>query len=147
MSKSRKSLGVLLNEFAAKTSAHGIERIVFAESILWRAFWLVATVTCLGMVLFQGILLIQTFTDKPVKSDIDVTYSRVSFVYISELILSLLSDLEIQDGGKSVLDLVEGSYSHGLAYSFGLKLTFSASYSTYSSHSLRLMSSAPMLCS
>ena len=36
------------------------------------------TLTCAGMVISQGILLLETYLDKPTKSDIDVTYVRVS---------------------------------------------------------------------
>lgn len=78
MDKSKPSLRELLHEFAEETSAHGAIKISYAKSIFWRLFWILVTLACLGMVIYQGILLLNTFMDKPTKSDIDVTYIRVS---------------------------------------------------------------------
>lgn len=80
MPKNKRSLRVLLREFAEETSAHGIGKIASAESVFWRLFWALVTLAGAGMVIYQGILLLETYMSKPVKSDIDVTYSRVSCV-------------------------------------------------------------------
>lgn len=76
MTKNRPSLRALLYEFADETSAHGVGKIGKANSIFWRLFWVLVTLACMGMVIYQGILLLGTFLDKPTKSDIDVTYAR-----------------------------------------------------------------------
>jgi len=76
MPKNKRSLRVLLREFAEETSAHGIGKIASAESVFWRLFWALVTLAGTGMVIYQGILLLETYMSKPVKSDIDVTYSR-----------------------------------------------------------------------
>ena len=68
----------LLHEFAKETTAHGIGKIDSADSVIWRIFWALAVMAGTGMVIYQGILLLGTYLSKPVKSDIDVTYSRVS---------------------------------------------------------------------
>ena len=78
MTKNKRSLRALLREFAKETSAHGIAKIQSAESLLWRLLWALGVMAGTGMVIYQGILLLETFMNKPVKSDIDVTYSRVS---------------------------------------------------------------------
>lgn len=78
MTKNKPSLRDILHEFAEETSAHGAIKISSAKSIFWRLFWTLVTLACLGMVIYQGILLLNTFLDKPTKSDIDVTYIRVS---------------------------------------------------------------------
>ena len=78
MTKNKRSLRALLREFASETSAHGIAKIQSAESLLWRLLWALGVMAGTGMVIYQGILLLETFMSKPVKSDIDVTYSRVS---------------------------------------------------------------------
>ena len=78
MTKNKRSLRALLREFAEETSAHGIAKIQSAESLFWRLLWALGVMVGSGMVIYQGILLLGTFMNKPVKSDIDVTYSRVS---------------------------------------------------------------------
>ena len=78
MAKNKPSLRDLLHEFAEETSAHGAIKISSAKSLFWRLFWVLVSLACLGMVIYQGILLFNTFLDKPTKSDIDVTYIRVS---------------------------------------------------------------------
>lgn len=78
MTKNKPSLRDILHEFAEETSAHGAIKISSAKSIFWRLFWVMVSLACLGMVIYQGILLLNTFLDKPTKSDIDVTYIRVS---------------------------------------------------------------------
>ena len=75
--KDKPSLRTLLREFAQDTSSHGIGRIASAESIFWRIFWILVTLAGFSMVVFQGILLMENYLSKPVKSDIDVTYARV----------------------------------------------------------------------
>lgn len=78
MTKNKPSLRDILHEFAEETSAHGAIKISSAKSIFWRLFWILVSLACLGMVIYQGILLFNSFLDKPTKSDIDVTYIRVS---------------------------------------------------------------------
>lgn len=78
MAKNKPSLRDLLHEFAEETSAHGAIKISSAKSVFWRIFWVLVSLACLGMVIYQGILLLNTYLDKPTKSDIDVTYIRVS---------------------------------------------------------------------
>lgn len=78
MTKNKPSVRDILHEFAEDTSAHGAIKISSAKSIFWRLFWILVSLACLGMVIYQGILLLNTFLDKPTKSDIDVTYIRVS---------------------------------------------------------------------
>lgn len=82
MVKNKRSFRALLHEFAEETSAHGVGKIASAESAFWRLFWTLVTLAGAGMVIYQGILLFNTYLDKPVKSDIDVTYSRVSCAVI-----------------------------------------------------------------
>ncbi|XP_020626896.1 degenerin mec-4-like isoform X4 [Orbicella faveolata] len=76
MAKNKPSLRDLLHEFAEETSAHGAIKISSAKSVFWRIFWVLVSLACLGMVIYQGILLLNTYLDKPTKSDIDVTYIR-----------------------------------------------------------------------
>lgn len=80
MVNNKRSLGALLHEFAEVTSAHGVGKIASSESVVWRLFWVLVTLAGGGMVIFQGILLVNTYQNKPIKSDIDVTYIRVSCV-------------------------------------------------------------------
>lgn len=90
MTKNRPSLRALLYEFADETSAHGVGKIGKANSIFWRLFWVLVTLACMGMVIYQGILLLGTFLDKPTKSDIDVTYARVSYKYVCSYVFAWL---------------------------------------------------------
>lgn len=90
MAKNKPSLRDLLHEFAEETSAHGAIKISSAKSIFWRVFWVLVSLVCLGMVIYQGILLFNTFLDKPTKSDIDVTYIRVSST-VGRLVSAILS--------------------------------------------------------
>ncbi|KAL9988144.1 hypothetical protein ACROYT_G002552, partial [Oculina patagonica] len=76
MTKTKPSLRALLHEFAGETSTHGALKISTAKSVFWRLFWILVTLACLGMVIYQGILLFETFLSKPTKSDIDITYVR-----------------------------------------------------------------------
>ncbi|KAL9988147.1 hypothetical protein ACROYT_G002555 [Oculina patagonica] len=76
MVNNKRSLRALLHEFAETTSAHGVGRIASSESVVWRLFWVLVTLTGCGMVIYQGILLVNTYQKKPVKSNIDVTYKR-----------------------------------------------------------------------
>lgn len=76
--KNKRSLRALLHEFAEETSAHGIGKIASSESIFWRLFWVLGTMACAGMVIYQGILLFNAYLSKPIKSNIDVSYIRVS---------------------------------------------------------------------
>lgn len=76
MAKNKRSFRVLLHEFAKDTTAHGIGKIESAESVLWRILWALGVMGGTAMVLYQGIVLLETYLNKPVKSDIDVTYSR-----------------------------------------------------------------------
>lgn len=78
MAKDKRSMRILLHEFAKETTAHGIGKIDSADSVIWRILWALGVMAGTGMVIYQGILLLETYLSKPVKSDIDVTYSRVS---------------------------------------------------------------------
>ncbi len=89
MAKNKPSLRALLHEFAEETSAHGAYKISTAKSVFWRLFWLLVTLACLGMVIYQGILLFGTYLDKPTKSDIDVTYIRVSLGVVINLLVKV----------------------------------------------------------
>ncbi len=82
MVNNKRSLRALLHEFAETTSAHGVGRIASAESVAWRLFWVLVTLAGCGMVIYQGILLVNTYQKRPVKSNIDVTYKRVSCVTV-----------------------------------------------------------------
>lgn len=96
MTKNKRSLRELLYEFADGTSAHGVGKIgstAKAKSWFWCVFWVLVTLTCAGMVISQGILLLETYLDKPTKSDIDVTYVRVSHADVVLLLLMSLGFL------------------------------------------------------
>ncbi|XP_044180481.1 degenerin deg-1-like isoform X2 [Acropora millepora] len=91
MSKNKGSMRTLLHEFAKETTAHGIGKIDSADSVIWRIFWALAVMAGTGMVIYQGILLLGTYLSKPVKSDIDVTYSRtVKFPAVTVCNLNML---------------------------------------------------------
>lgn len=78
MAKNKQSLKALLRAFAEDTSAHGVGKIASAESIFWSLLWTLGVMVGTGMVIYQGITLLETYVSRPVKSDIDVTYIRVS---------------------------------------------------------------------
>lgn len=82
MVEKNRSLRALLLEFAEGSTAHGVGRIASSESAIWRLFWILVTLAGGGMVIYQGILLINTYKSKPIKSNIDITYKRVSCVTV-----------------------------------------------------------------
>ena len=90
MSYKKRQLRELLQGFAEQTTAHGISQIASSKSLFWRLFWVLVTLGGGGMVIYQGILLFNTFLDKPTKSDIDVTYIRVSST-VGRLVSAILS--------------------------------------------------------
>ena len=77
MTTNKRSLRALLHGFAEETTAHGISQIASSKSVFWRLFWVLVTLVGMGMVIYQGILLVNTYMRKPIKSDIDITYRRV----------------------------------------------------------------------
>ena len=80
MTHEEKQLKELLHGFAEQTTAHGISQIASSKSLFWRIFWVLVTLGGGGMVIYQGILLVNTYMSKPIKSDIDITYRRVGSV-------------------------------------------------------------------
>ena len=82
----KRQLRELLQGFAEQTTAHGISQIASSKSFFWRLFWVLVTLGGGGMVIYQGILLFNTYMSKPIKSDIDITYRRVSSVFIFQCI-------------------------------------------------------------
>ncbi|KAK2566968.1 Amiloride-sensitive sodium channel subunit alpha [Acropora cervicornis] len=120
MSKIKGSMRTLLHEFAKETTAHGIGKIDSADSIIWRIFWALAVMAGTGMVIYQGILLLETYLSKPVKSDIDVTYSRtVKFPAVTVCNLNMLKKSSVRnfDGAKKIIasfdDFMEGKKRDG----------------------------------
>ena len=86
MSYKKRQLRELLQGFAGQTTAHGINQIASSKSLFWRLFWVLVTLGGGGMVIYQGILLFNTYMSKPIKSDIDITYRRVGSVFIFQCI-------------------------------------------------------------
>jgi len=76
MKYKERPLRALLQGFAEETTAHGISQIASSKSVFWRLFWVLVTLGGGGMVIYQGILLFNTYMSKPIKSDIDITYRR-----------------------------------------------------------------------
>lgn len=105
MTKNKRSLRELLYEFADGTSAHGVGKIgstAKAKSWFWCVFWVLVTLTCAGMVISQGILLLETYLDKPTKSDIDVTYVRtVQFPAVTICNLNIIRRSKIRSFGDA----------------------------------------------
>ena len=89
MTHKERQLKALLHGFAEQTTAHGISQIASSKSLFWRLFWVLVTLGGGGMVIFQGILLVNTYMSKPIKSDIDITYRRVGSVVIFQCIALL----------------------------------------------------------
>lgn len=82
MNNNKRSLKALLQGFAEETTAHGISQIASSKSVFWRLFWVLVTLAGVGMVIYQEILLVNTYMSKPIKSDIDITYRRVGSVVV-----------------------------------------------------------------
>lgn len=120
MSKNKGSMRTLLHEFAKETTAHGIGKIDSADSVIWRIFWALAVMAGTGMVIYQGILLLGTYLSKPVKSDIDVTYSRtVKFPAVTVCNLNMLKKSSVRNfaEAKKIIasfdDFMEGKKRDG----------------------------------
>ena len=82
MTYKKRQLKELLQRFAEETTAHGISQVASSKSLFWRLFWVLVTLGGGGMVIYQGILLFNTYISKPTKSDIDITYRRVGSVVV-----------------------------------------------------------------
>lgn len=87
----KRQLRELLQGFAEQTTAHGISQIASSKSLFWRLFWVLVTLGGGGMVIYQGILLFNTYMSKPIKSDIDITYRRMGSVVVIFQCIALLA--------------------------------------------------------
>jgi len=97
MKYKERPLRALLQGFAEETTAHGISQIASSKSVFWRLFWVLVTLGGGGMVIYQGILLFNTYMSKPIKSDIDITYRRVGSVVVIIECIALLSLVHSSD--------------------------------------------------
>ncbi|XP_072180573.1 epithelial sodium channel subunit alpha-like [Diadema setosum] len=70
-----RSLRDIIKEFADSTTAHGIQRIVCAESFPAKCFWTVICLVATGLLLYQGTRIIQDFGQRLVNTKIELVKS------------------------------------------------------------------------
>ncbi|XP_032232203.2 degenerin mec-4 [Nematostella vectensis] len=76
--KPHPSVRAIFKDFSDRTSCHGIGQIGGSQSVMWRVSWLMIFLAGLGMVLYQGLTLLDTYLNKPTATAVDITYSEVT---------------------------------------------------------------------
>ncbi|XP_028411254.1 amiloride-sensitive sodium channel subunit alpha-like isoform X2 [Dendronephthya gigantea] len=72
----KNSFRKLFKEFASDTSFGGISKVSSSDSHLRRFIWLLISTTCYGFTIYMCLQLIETFLNRPIKTEVDIVYEK-----------------------------------------------------------------------
>ncbi len=76
------SINGLLKEFASDTSFGGISKVTLSDGNIRRFLWLFISVSCYTFAIFYCISLVNTYLERPIKTNVDISYAKVIYARV-----------------------------------------------------------------
>ena len=77
----QNSFRKLFKQFASDTSFGGISKATLSEGHLRRFIWFLISATCYGFTIYMCLQLIETYLDRPIKTEVDIVYEKVGGIF------------------------------------------------------------------
>ena len=75
---SANSFRKLLKDFASDTSFGGVSKATLSDGHIRRFIWCLISATCYILTIYMCYLLVQTYLEKPIKTNVDISHEKVT---------------------------------------------------------------------